>query len=167
MRSPAPCALLGLSLRQLSPAPSPRPRSWRGWELPAGECWKSSASCATNDFLRQTIRAAGSYRSLLPIPDGSPVLFSPKSHPRAGQGHAALVPPEISGLCCSQVALEGAGRLTVSFSPLFSSKLRHQAQSERFGYKEVKSRLFPTRTHRFGAKREAGVQQGLMLLVPS
>lgn len=37
MRSPAPCALLGLSLRQLSPAPSPRPRSWRGWELPAGE----------------------------------------------------------------------------------------------------------------------------------
>lgn len=77
------------------------------------------------------------------------------------------MPPEISGLCCSQVALEGAGRLTVSFSPLFSSKLRHQAQSERFGYKEVKSRLFPTRTHRFGAKREAGVQQGLMLLVPS
>lgn len=118
VRSPAPCALLGLSPRELSPAPSPRPRSWRGWELPAGECWKSSASCATNDFLRQTIGAAGSYRSLLPIPDGSPVLFSPKSHPRAGQGRAALVPPEISGLCCSQVALEGVVKLTVPFSPL-------------------------------------------------
>lgn len=37
VRSPAPCALLGLSPRELSPAPSPRPRSWRGWELPAGE----------------------------------------------------------------------------------------------------------------------------------
>lgn len=45
----------------------PWPRSQWGWELEI-QCWKYSASCTTNDFLRQTIRAAGSYRSPLPIP---------------------------------------------------------------------------------------------------
>nr|XP_009935861.1 PREDICTED: TELO2-interacting protein 2 [Opisthocomus hoazin] len=84
-RSPSPRVSLGFAARRFSPSPSPRPRSQRGWELPAGEHWKYSVSCATNDFL---------------------------------------------------------------------SKLRHQAQSERFGYKEVKSRVvFCVYPQRFGAER--------------
>ncbi|XP_035751941.1 RING finger protein 122 [Egretta garzetta] len=58
--------------------------------------------------------------------------------------------------------------LSLIFCCYFISKLRHQAQSERFGYKEVKS-MVVSRTYpqRFGAEREVGTQRGLMLLVPA
>ncbi|NWZ57385.1 RN122 protein, partial [Haliaeetus albicilla] len=48
--------------------------------------------------------------------------------------------------------------LSLIFCCYFISKLRHQAQSERFGYKEVKSMVvFCTYPQQFGAERELGV----------
>uniref|UniRef100_A0A8C0AQV3 Ring finger protein 122 n=1 Tax=Buteo japonicus TaxID=224669 RepID=A0A8C0AQV3_9AVES len=47
--------------------------------------------------------------------------------------------------------------LSLIFCCYFISKLRHQAQSERFGYKEVKSMVvFCTYPQRFGAEWEVG-----------
>lgn len=64
-----------------------------------------------------SLPAAGSAGAAGPGP--APAQLIPKSRPwaeQAGQGCAALVPPETSGLRCLEVALEGAVKLTVLFS---------------------------------------------------
>lgn len=101
----SPHVLPGFFARRFSPVPVPRPRSQRGWELPAGQHWKYSASCATNDFLRQTIGAAGSYRSPLPIPAGTGGGTGPRGAAgaalpgvrlRAGPAHGHAAPTDTS-----------------------------------------------------------------------
>lgn len=108
--SPSPRVLLGFPARRFSPESSPRPRSQQGWELLVGKCWKYSVSCATNDFLRQTIGAAGSYRSLPPIPASAGCSTGPRCTtalgwrcpwPRCSDGTSAaselLIPKSWSG----------------------------------------------------------------------
>lgn len=74
-----------------------RPRHGQG-HSGAGSCRRASAgnssvSCTTNDFLRQTIGAAGSYRS--PIPAGSALpgaQTQPQSHLSPNPGWEGRVP---------------------------------------------------------------------------